>query len=131
MDAIPALSVEGFITNKPLMVVKLYEHFLASDFSQSNIFYGEIASMKYIISEATTADDLKTMATEALEKMYLRYFPSVVVGTIIDETDSNISLTINIVVTDTDGKIYKLNRIMSSTDNHISNFDLKQELNHA
>jgi hypothetical protein len=38
-SVLPSLSDEGFISNKEVIIAKLFKYFLASNYSQSNTFY--------------------------------------------------------------------------------------------
>jgi len=127
MDAIPTLAVEGFTTNKTVIMTKLYEYFMSSDYSQSNTFFGDIASLKYILAEAADSAALDSMVTEALYKMYDRYFDTVVVDTIVTDDSNMIRVDVNIVATDYDTKVYKLNQTIRVTDNKIVDYNTEQE----
>lgn len=131
MDALPTLAVDGFTTDKAVIVTKLYEYFLASDYSQTNTFFNGVASLKYILGEAKGMTELDTMIKDALTNMYSKYFPVVVVDTIPDETDSKVGLSVNVLVTDDAGNNYRLNELIDITDNNIINYDKKQEALHA
>ena len=127
MDALPTLTVNGFTTNKAIIMLKLYEYFLSSDYSQSNIFQGKIASLKYILSEAKNTNTLVTMATNALNDMYSCYFKTVQVDINVDETDASITLDINIIATDESDTPHTLSKLIKVTDNNIIDFYDKQE----
>ena len=45
---LPMLNRNGWIENKEIVIDKLFEHFLASEYSQTNLLYGEVASLKFI-----------------------------------------------------------------------------------
>jgi len=127
MRAIPELSPDGFITNGPVMMLKLYEYSLSSEYSQSNVFIGNIASLKYIISEAKDASMLDQMVTESLTKMYESYFSNVAVNTVVTNAKNKISVTVNVVGTDSAGKICRLDKTIYAIDNKIVGFDKFQE----
>jgi len=127
MKAIPELSPDGFITNGPVMMLKLYEYSLSSEYSQSNLFIGSIASIKYIVSEANDSFTLDQMITEAFTRMYEAYFSNVAVNTVVTDTDNKITVAVNIVGTDTTGKICRLDKTIYAIDNKIVGFDKFQE----
>ena len=127
IDAMPTLTPEGFTTNKAIMMIKLYEYFLSSEYSQSNTFYGDIASLKYILSEAKDATELNDMVTAALTKMYNTYYMTTTVYTVVKETDNNMTVTVNVVCRDYDQKVYKLNETLGVTSNKVIQYPKFQE----
>jgi len=127
MDALPTLSPEGFITNRTIMMTKLYEYFISSEQSQSNTFFGEVVSLKYILSEAADPTELQDMTLTALTKMYSKYFASVAVDIIVTSTDNTMAISVNIRTVDDVAKTYQLSEIVNVTDNNITNHDTQQE----
>jgi len=127
MDALPTLSPEGFITNRTIMMTKLYEYFISSEQSQSNTFFGEVVSLKYIISEAADLAELQAMTVTALTKMYSKYFTSVAVDITVTSTDNTMAITVNIRTVDDVAKTYQLSEIVNVTDNNITNHEIQQE----
>jgi len=127
MDALPTLSPVGFITNRTLMMAKLYEYFISSEHSQSNTFFGEVVSLKYILSEAANLPELQDMTVTALTKMYSKYFASVAVDITVTSTDNTMSISVNIRTVDDAAKTYQLSEIVNVTDNNITNHDIQQE----
>jgi len=127
MDALPTLSPEGFITNRTIMMTKLYEYFISSEQSQSNTFFGEVVSLKYIISEAANPTELQDMTLTALTKMYSKYFASVAVDITVTSTDNTMAISVNIRTVDDVAKTYQLSEIVNVTDNNITNHDTQQE----
>lgn len=122
-NAIPSLSINGFITNNNSIMVKLYEYFLTSEYSQSNTFYGEIASLKYILQHYTGLEEIKVAIREALTTMYLRYFATVIVDVTISETDSKTTYLVDMVVTDSKGTVNKLTNSIRSVGDALVNID--------
>ena len=127
MDAIPTLSVDGFTTNKQLMMTKLFEYFKSSDYSQSNLFLGNVQSLKYIISIAKDSTELKELTEQALTNLYSSYYPKVAVDATIDETANNISVTADITCQDDLGNSYKLSQLVRVIDNNIVGYDNLEE----
>jgi len=127
MDAVPTLSLDGFVTNKEIMMIKLYEYFLCSDYSQSNTFYGTVVSLKYILSEAKDGVELKGMVDEALSLMYESYFRAVTVDSVVSETDNKIKLDVNIRCLDDNDITHNLSKSLDVVDNNIVGFDAIQE----
>jgi len=127
MDALPTLTVEGFTTDPAIIVIRLYEYFMASDYSQSLTFLGEIASMKYIASNAKSIEELDRMVKDTLTKMYTNYFPVVVIDTIPKETDTLMEVTVNIVATDKNGVIHRFKDLLSKTNNNVTSYYITQQ----
>jgi len=130
LKAVPQLSVEGYVTNKNIIMMKLYEHFLASDYSQSNIFLHKVESLKFIISEHSNPYDLKSNITSALTRLYERYFKNVEVLVDVDVGDSNNQLYIDVTCVDDDGVRYTLSRTLEEVDGKILSFDKLAEEMH-
>lgn len=127
--AIPHLSTEGFITIDNIKLIKVFEHFLASEYSQSNTYAGQIGSLKYLLEHFSTESELKTNIVRTLTEMYNKYFKSVDVNVNIIENDINSIVKVNIDVTviGENDKAIGLNRELTYVDNVISNFDLLAE----
>ncbi len=123
--ALPHLSVEGFITNKNILMVKLFEHFIASEYSQSNIYIHKVASLKYLLYHYKETDELYRELTNTLTVMYKCYFETAEVHVdITDDPESSVNeITIDITTTDTNEKIYQLSKSIQEVDGKINNFD--------
>lgn len=72
--SIPSLSLDGFINNKSTQVGKLFLYFLSSKYSQSSLFYKQIASLDYILATNTNASNIKSAVQSNLEMLYNNYF---------------------------------------------------------
>jgi len=127
MDALPTLSPEGFTTNKAIIMLKLYEYFLTSEYSQSNTFFTNIASLKYILNEAKDVNELQAMCVAALDSMYVRYYQSVTIDVTVADDLSKAAITVNVVATDYDGTVYKLNELIRTANNKIINMEIDKE----
>ena len=123
MESIPTLTLDGFITNKKAQMVKLFEYFLASDKSQSNVF-NDIQSLKYILTQNKNMSDLKTALDRAIMDLYKPFFTNVTPDVIIKESDTSnvINIYINIKTTH-EGKMYELTREVTSTNGDYNVFD--------
>jgi len=124
MKALPHLGTTNWITDPSQLMLKLYEYYLISDKSQSNIFTNHIASLKQTIQKYSDLTEIKDIIKEELSAMYGRYFDSVVVNVTdnYDDNKANVLLEISIKVTK-DGKEYFLNREIQNSDNNIENLD--------
>lgn len=123
MESIPTLTLDGFVTNKKAQMVKLFEYFLASDKSQSNVF-NDIQSLKYILTQNKNMSDLKTALDRAIMDLYKPFFTNVTPDVIIKESDTSnvINIYINIKTTH-EGKMYELTREVVSTNGDYNVFD--------
>ena len=123
MESIPTLTLDGFVTNKKAQMIKLFEYFLASDKSQSNVF-NDIQSLKYILTQNKNMSDLKTALDRAIMDLYKPFFTNVTPDVIIKESDTSnvINIYINIKTTH-EGKMYELTREVTSTNGDYNVFD--------
>ena len=122
--AIPSLSTVGWTKDYNEIMKKLYVYFITSEYSQSNSYYGEIASLKYILQSHSEVEDIKLAIQRVLLNMYDRYFDNVDVVVDIIQTDSTTSYTINIIAIASDGLTYKLNKTIQTDANRtIINLD--------
>ena len=123
---IPALTIDGFITNKRLMITKIWEYFLASEYSQSNIFHGDITSFKYIMATSTPGRDLINTLESELTKLFNRYYDVVHVDVLINEDIDTGTQRVSMAVTiKEDGKTYHLSNEIAYTNGKIENFENK------
>jgi len=119
---LPTLTISGFVFDKNIIMKKLFEYFITSDYSQSTLYYGKITSLKYCISE--NRGDTTAIAGSIrfnLQVMYSRYFENVEVmvtpRTDYTEAGKNIiNFYIDIDATDEDGNEYSLSRINLTVD---------------
>ena len=121
--SIPHLSVNGFKSNSEQILLKLFEYFLTSEYSQSNIYHGDIASLKYILQNEYEVNTIKNSISKTLDTMYRRYFDNVDVLVTMEESDSETSYIINITIIDSKNNTYKLNNSIATTENNITNMD--------
>lgn len=121
---LPHLSVEGFIESSQILMIKIFEHFLASDYSQSTTYVGNVSSMKYILFNHKDNLELNRVLTNTLEELYGRYFPNVEVTVIIDESDlSTDKISIDVLTIDSLGVENRLSKAVTTMNNNIVNFD--------
>lgn len=130
MEVLPHLGVDGYVGNKNTILLRGYEHFLASTEAQSNIFKNT-PSLKYIMGNSKTNNDLKDNLVDSLTTYYSDYFVSVTVFVEIVEYEdtSNVSFVVDVSAADADGVSYNLNTSTVISDNVINNFEeLKDEI---
>jgi len=126
MKVIPTLSLDGCVATSDIKIVKIFEHFLASEKDQSNIFNGYITSLKYILDEYSNANDIEEGITLTLTGMYTRYFDSVDIEVNVDDNDdkeSTYNINIDIDVMDEYGNKYSLSRSLENINSEIYSFD--------
>jgi hypothetical protein len=123
-DAIPTLGLDGWMKNKHSQMGKLFEYFLASDYSQSNTFYGEIASLKYILASGNDSVKIKDDIVITLTKLYEKHFDTVEVVVEVKESEEESTIEYRIDVNATHGEdIYELSKDISESNGSISNFE--------
>lgn len=120
---IPTLSMAGFVSDVPAMIDRMLAYYLTSDYSQSNIFFGQILSLqKHVQAYQHDTITLQTKVREDLEG----YFGAMVDAMTIDvsaehpnpEDPGRINLTISAVLTK-DGVSYSLGKLIE-TQNSIT-----------
>lgn len=109
--SVPSLSLDGFINNKSTQVGKLFLYFLSSKYSQSSLFYKQIASLDYILATNTNATNIKSAVQSSLEMLYNNYFDksefNIDVETPQGTGDINIYITGNITDENKTYTLYK------------------------
>lgn len=74
-NPVPSLSESGWLEDPFKAGGQLFAHFLASEYSQSNEYYGQINSMPYIVQQhGSKPADLCTNITASLTAVFSRYF---------------------------------------------------------
>jgi len=132
MKAVPTLTTDGFVTDPSIMLIKIYEYFLSSDYSQSVSFYGNIASLPYLIREAgSDFEELKILVKDTLNKMCSRYWTNTNVEVSFttkkispNKHSNNINIDITIIE---NGKTHTLSKSVNVTDYKVKTFDEKIE----
>ena len=118
---VPTLTVDGFVENPAQKLLKIYEYFLTSDYSQTVTYNTYITSFVYIVREfSDDMSNLKTNLINKLSTLVSRYFDLYDVDVFIDEDDSFINIGIDINVT-VDDKKYSLNEVTSVSKTNLTN----------
>lgn len=121
--AIPSLTSVGYITNKNLQMTKLFSYFLASDYLQSNVFKGEIKSLKYLLTRSSRPDILRQDLETTLSALYEPYYDNVIVQVDQEDLPNNIvNLSIGIKAT-YDGKDYFLYKEIKTKEGDMVEFE--------
>lgn len=72
---IPTLSSQGWISTTEDIINKLFDWFIASEYSQTTLFKGNVISLPYLIQDyGTQPDRLCEAVSSALEELYSRTF---------------------------------------------------------
>lgn len=123
-NSIPTLTVDGWTSNKNAQMGKLFEYFLASNYSQSNTFYGNISSLKWIFANFEENYDISEEIRKALLRLYENYYDTTVVDVTIDteSSESSNDYSINIIC-EYEGSRYILAKDIVESNGSITNFD--------
>lgn len=125
ISTLPSLSIDGYITNRHVIMYKLWLYFLASEYSQSNIWRKQIYSLKYILNTIDDKMDIGREIELALTKLYENYFDNVQAVCVTNVINvSKIHITISLVC-EYDKNTYTLKQELSSTNNHIDDYEEK------
>ncbi len=122
---LPTLTNDKILDNEKLIIEKLYEYFLASEYSQTSFYVDNIASLKYLIATNPIEDsptDLETNIKDTLKNMYIRYFDEVEIFCSVNVQQNEVTvydINIDIHVTNNSNE-FKLNRIINIVNNKIN-----------
>ena len=124
MPLFPSLSEDGWITSSQQQGDYLFAQFFASDYSQTQLYLGEVASMAWVIQE-TQGDVSRTcmLLRDTLQKYFQRYFPRTTVEVNEIQSDpptSSASLRIYLSYTDQEGTEYIIGRLIELMDSKVS-----------
>lgn len=120
----PALDVEGWVTSGVHIADYIFSHFFLSDYSQTQLYVGHVASLSWILQ--THQNDIGQIAntTENTLKSYFeRYFNNVVVEVTHSADPSNpakLQLTVYVSFEDSDGKRHTLGRLLEVIESKIA-----------
>lgn len=128
----PSLSPNGWVTSAPLKLDDLMADFYYSEYSQSAIYMGHVASLPYIVQNNQNDPYGTANATEQTLLSYLgRYFNSVTVRCTAkydNPVPNQAAITIFVEVTDQDGKMHTISDLLYFLD---SKFQQVIKLNNA
>jgi len=132
MKQVPTLTLDGYVADVDLMINKLFEYFLLSEYSQTKLFYTEISSLPYLIRDAgPDMEKLEVSVRDTLVTMYGRYWKEVEVITsvqttnkTVDKTNYRVNIDIKITV---DGIVHTLSKSALVDKGDITNIDKKIE----
>lgn len=121
----PSLSEDGWVDDPVLLGDYLISQFFVSDYSQTQLYLGEVRSLPQIV-QSTQGDSNKLISMVQTELMtyFSRYFNNVYVESALvnNPTDSSeIGFTIFISYIDTNGNTHQLNNLINTLNSKISN----------
>lgn len=121
---LPSLTIHGMIDNKHLIMKKLWEYFITSDYSQSTSFAGHVHSLRYLIASEQQGN-LASAIESALTEMYTPYFSQIEVKAEVTdkETDSKYSIGISVYAKDAEGTLYTLNKELKTSNGNIDKYE--------
>jgi hypothetical protein len=120
---VPSLSEDGWLNDPAKMGDALISHFYVSDYSQTQLYLGKVASLPYIVQQ--NANNIQVMCTaiqNTLTTYLLRYFPVVTVEAQEhpDPTDSsNAAIDLYISYEDTKGNTYNFANLIKTLNGTI------------
>jgi len=112
IKTVPSLTTDGFLTHIPTMIVKIYEYFTISDYSQSVCFFGNISSLTYIVNTYSTKPDMVRLELmNTLTKLYNNYWDNIDIDVEIKSFINDVyDINVDVSVTDSDGNVHSLRR---------------------
>ena len=124
--AVPSLTIDGFITNKRLMIHKIWDYILESDYSQSNVFFGKITSFKYLLATNTPPFGVKDALESFISNCYKKYYSDVTCTVNVEDTgnDSTFRVEIALAIVE-DNKTYHLYDEIQYTNGKIETYNNK------
>ena len=96
VGTIPSLTVDGFINNKKIQMGKLFEYYLASDYSQSNTFNGQVCSLKYVLAMNNDTESIKKAIAVDLETLYGSHFDKIESNILVVEPEGTGKMNVHI-----------------------------------
>lgn len=120
---IPTLSLSGWLAAPEVKMNKLFEHFMASEYSQSNFHYGQVASLKYLIATTTDHTELRNNIINALRTLYLNHFDTAEVAVDVGDINNKglTPIVVSISVTE-NGNTYTLRKAVEGKLGSAINF---------
>lgn len=107
-SAIYSCSTDGIISEPSMVLERAYAYYLASDYDQTNIYYGNVTSFKKLLSTySDDHDNLKLEMERSLETYMKNFFSDAIVNVTIAEKN----LSTEIEVTDDNGDKHRLSDV--------------------
>lgn len=118
----PALTTEGWVTDKKTIMEKIFLHYLCSEKSQSSIFKEQVRSLKYTLQQNKDEHYILEAIRSDLNALYGSYFPIVEVLPSTDKTDTKLDIVFNVVCYDENNNKYDLQKVLDYKESSINNF---------
>lgn len=120
---LPTLTASGWVSNIAEKADSAMAYYFTSDFSQSNIWAGQITSLPYEVQLNNSNPQELRLAIEADMKTYLgRYFDTVTCNVSTDlpaaDDPTRINVTLDVIVTE-GGINYSLGRLIQTVNGKI------------
>jgi len=118
---VPTLSLDGYVQDENVMMSKIYEYFLLTQYSQSYLYGGYIESYDKSI-KATTAlgSEVEAALENSLYRLYDKYFTDVEPTVKLEDEDGLYKLTIDVSCVGANGDKLYLSKAMTITDGKIN-----------
>lgn len=127
---LPTLTSSGWLSDTVTISNKLMDYFLASDFSQTQFYPGEVASLPYIVQEhGHDPDRLVESVRDTLTKYFQRYFRYVRLNVRkinLEDEKGQYGIEIDLIAESDDGKRSSLGRLIEIGDSKILNVQLRE-----
>ena len=125
IKVLPTLTTKGFISDENLMMTKLYEYFLTTQYSQSVLYSGNIESYdKVVKNNVVIQKELENDLHDSIYNIYSKYFTDVepMVKLIDHDINGNSVYKVNIEVTckGRDGATLSLSKSLTMNDGKIN-----------
>lgn len=122
-NIIGSLSTEGWLSELAVKCDRLLSYFFISDYSQTELYPGEISSLPYLIKMyGSSEEELRTNVSRQLQKYLSRHFEQADVTAstnVISESDFRIELKLIITVYDNNVQ-YNLGRLVETVNSTIA-----------
>lgn len=93
---LPTLTKEGWTDNRSTILEKAYMYWLVSNIQDTNTFYREVESLKYILSVSDHIEKSIVAIKESLERLLDPYFDNVEVITNMEEEGGIVYIGLNV-----------------------------------
>ena len=122
---VPTLSEDGWVTSTEERADYLFSHFFVSEFSQTSLYVGNVASFPHIIqNNQGNMLETVTQLKQILTLYFSRYFSKVIVeANYVEDPPKSGQVRINLYVSFTDetGKEFVLSRVAELMNSKITN----------
>lgn len=122
-STVPTLSTDGWVRSTAEKADYLISHFFVSEYSQTHLYSGNVASFQWILKEkAGNMMDTRILLVETLTRYFSRYFSKVEVEATFSEIVANTGkyqIDLYIQFVDEEDKTFVLSRVVNVVDTKI------------